>query len=91
LEEIHTSPGDWRFRTQDGTEVHVYGLDERAHDYFRSGPVVGLRVDDFRAARSRLVQAVIEFLYPEPQRKGEIAWQHFRDPDGNIYELIGPF
>ena len=90
LEEIHASPGDWRFRTGDGTEVHVYGPEEHDHDYFGSGPVVGLRVDDFAAARSRLVEAGIEFLYPEPQRNGEVAWQHFRGPDGNIYEIVGP-
>ena len=90
LEEIHRSRGEWRFRTEDGTELHVYGPEEHNHDYFGSGPVVGLRVDDFTEARSRLIDAGIEFLYPEPQRKDEVAWQHFRGPDGNIYELIGP-
>jgi hypothetical protein len=90
LEEIHASPGDWRFRTGDGAEVHVYGPEEHDHDYFGSGPVVGLRVNDFAEARSRLVDAGIEFLYPEPQQKDDLAWQHFRGPDGNIYEIIGP-
>jgi hypothetical protein len=25
----------------------------------------------------------------EPQRDGGIAWNHYRGPDGNIYEIIG--
>ena len=60
------------------------------HDFFGSGPVVGFAVDPFAAARAALVSAGIEFIYPEPQRQGGRAWQHFRAPDGNIYEIIGP-
>jgi hypothetical protein len=37
-----------------------------------------------------MTAAGIEFIYPEPQRAGGRAWQHFRGPDGNIYEVIGP-
>jgi hypothetical protein len=36
-----------------------------------------------------MVQAGIEFLYPEPQRQAGKIWQHFRAPDGNVYEIIG--
>jgi hypothetical protein len=28
-------------------------------------------------------------IYPEPQRANGQAWQHFRAPDGNVYEIIG--
>ena len=34
--------------------------------------------------------AGIEFIYyPEPQRASGRIWQHFRAPDGNVYEIIG--
>jgi hypothetical protein len=26
----------------------------------------------------------------EPQRANGLAWQHFRAPDGDVYEIIGP-
>ena len=90
LEVIHERPGATWFRMTDGTEAHVYGMDDRDHDFFGSGPVVGFEVDSFARARDAMVKAGIEFLYPEPQRKDGRAWQHFRAPDGNVYEIIGP-
>ncbi|MEY2930542.1 MAG: hypothetical protein RL033_1291 [Pseudomonadota bacterium] len=79
-----------RFKLQDGTEAHVYAGQDPDHDFFGVGPVVGFEVDSFRAARAALLKAGTEFLYPEPQRMGGRAWQHFRAPDGNVYEVIGP-
>lgn len=38
----------------------------------------------------RTKNAEAMFIYPEPQRQAGQAWQHFRAPDGNVYELIGP-
>jgi len=74
----------------DGTEAHVYGSDEHDHEFFGSGPVVGFSVDSFKEASEAMAKAGIDFLYPQPQRKNGRAWQHFRAPDGNVYELIGP-
>jgi catechol 2,3-dioxygenase-like lactoylglutathione lyase family enzyme len=90
LEVIHERPGATWFRMSDGTEAHVYGDDDQEHDFFGVGPVVGFNVDSFASARASMIQAGVEFLYPNPQRKNGIAWQHFRAPDGNVYEIIGP-
>jgi catechol 2,3-dioxygenase-like lactoylglutathione lyase family enzyme len=79
-----------RFRLHDGTEAHVYPGDDVDHDFFGGGPVVGFAVASFAAAHAALVAAGIEFVYPAPQRLGGRAWQHFRAPDGNVYEIIGP-
>jgi hypothetical protein len=46
-------------------------------------------VQSFKTAREAMIAAGIEFIYPEPQRKDGRAWQHFRAPDGNVYEIIG--
>lgn len=90
LEVIREQPNASWFRLADGTEAHVYSDEDRDHSFFGSGPVVGFEVDSFAAARAAMVAAGIEFLYPEPQRKDGRAWQHFRAPDGNVYEIIGP-
>ena len=90
LEVILERPGATWFRLGDGAEVHVYGPDDADHDFFGSSPVVGFWVDSFEAARAALAAAGIEFLYPEPQRAERRAWQHFRAPDGNVYEVMGP-
>jgi hypothetical protein len=58
--------------------------------FFGTAPVVGLAVDSFRAAHAALTTARTEFLHPEPQRADGRAWQHFRAPDGNVYEILGP-
>jgi catechol 2,3-dioxygenase-like lactoylglutathione lyase family enzyme len=78
-----------RFRLGDGTEVHVYGPLDEDHDFFGDGPVVALEVTDFAVARARLLEAGIQFIYPEPQRASGKIWQHFVAPDGNVYEIIG--
>ena len=79
-----------RFRLADGTEAHVYAADDPDHQFFGTGPVVGFAVDSFAVARAALIRSNVEFLYPNPQRNGSQAWQHFRAPDGNVYEIIGP-
>jgi catechol 2,3-dioxygenase-like lactoylglutathione lyase family enzyme len=90
LEVIHERPGATWYRLPDGTRVHVYGADDEDHEFFGTAPVVGLAVDSFRAAQADFARAHVEFLYPEPQRANGLAWQHFRAPDGNVYEIIGP-
>ncbi len=52
--------------------------------------MAGFWVDSFQAARAALEVAGAEFMYARPQRAEGRAWQHFRAPDGNVYEIIGP-
>ena len=77
------------FRVADGSSIHVYAEDDEDHAFFGAGPVVGLEVEDFDAARAAMVAAGIAFL-GEPQRDAGVAWNHFTGPDGNVYEIIGP-
>jgi len=50
---------------------------------FDTGPVIGFAARDLPAAVAELQAAGIELL-------GEAGptWQHFRGPDGNVYELV---
>ena len=75
------------FATADGAQVHVYGPGDDDHEFFGSGPVVGLLVDEFAEARAAMVAAGIQFL-GEPQTAGTAIWNHYRGPDGNVYELM---
>ena len=89
LEVLSIDDAAGKFKLADGTEVHVYGPNDEHHEFFSTGPVVAFAVDDFGVARSRLLAAGVEFVYPKPQRASGKVWQHFRAPDGNVYELIG--
>lgn len=40
------------FRLGDGTVLEIYGPADDFHSFFTTGPVVGLRVGDFDAARA---------------------------------------
>jgi catechol 2,3-dioxygenase-like lactoylglutathione lyase family enzyme len=90
LEVLTQDASATRFLLGNGTEAHVYAESDADHLFFGSAPVVGFAVESFAEARSALARAGTEFLYPEPQRQGGLAWQHFRAPDGNVYEIIGP-
>jgi catechol 2,3-dioxygenase-like lactoylglutathione lyase family enzyme len=89
LEAVHERPGAAWFKAADGASIHVYDSSDADHAFFDAGPVVGLEVDDFDAARAALVAAGVVFI-GDPQRDGGVAWNHYRGPDGNVYEIIGP-
>ena len=88
MEPILVRPDAAWFRAADGAQVHVYGPSDVDHDFFDAGPVVGLVVDDFEATRAEMVAAGIAFI-GEPQRDGGSAWNHYRGPDGAVYEIMG--
>ena len=89
LTPSHEAPGAAWFRADDGASIHVYAEGDEDHAFFGQGPVVGLEVEDFDAARAAMIGAGIRFV-GEPQRDGGVAWNHFVGPDGNVYEIIGP-
>jgi catechol 2,3-dioxygenase-like lactoylglutathione lyase family enzyme len=88
LEPFLEEPSAVWFRAADGSQIHVYGPADVDHEFFRAGPVVGLVVDDFEAARRAMVDAGVAFI-GEPQRAGEAAWNHYVGPDGSVYEIMG--
>jgi hypothetical protein len=75
----------------DGSKLELFGPAAVADSpwLFESNPVVaGFLVDDIEAARDELART------PGVQILGELhvlpdgyAWQHFRAPDGHVYEL----
>jgi catechol 2,3-dioxygenase-like lactoylglutathione lyase family enzyme len=82
LTAVRTEPGLRVFELPDGHHVEVFGPDYPDREYFDTGPVVGFAVSDLPAAVQELRSAGVELLgEPGP------TWQHFRGPDGNVYEL----
>ena len=77
------------FRLGDGSALEIYGPADEFHSFFTTGPVVGLRVGDFDAVRSRMLSAGVKFI-GTPQHANGTSWQHFRCPDGTVLEIIGP-
>jgi catechol 2,3-dioxygenase-like lactoylglutathione lyase family enzyme len=76
-------PGLRVFELPDGRHVEVFGSQFHGREHFDRGPVVGFAVRDLPAAVQKLRDAGIELLgEPGP------TWQHFRGPDGNVYELV---
>lgn len=85
----HKSAGVAWFGLGDGTEIQVYDDGDVDHTFFGTGPVIGFMVDDFAAAIDGLAAAGIELL-GQGDANAELSWQHFRGPDGNVYEILGP-
>jgi catechol 2,3-dioxygenase-like lactoylglutathione lyase family enzyme len=75
----------------DGSKLELFGSEEAADGswLFEGGPVVaGLLVDDIVAAREELARTEgVELLGELHTLPDGYAWQHFRAPDGNVYEL----
>jgi len=85
LQLVHTEPDFWVFALSDGRHVEVFGQRYPGKEHFSTGPVVGFAVTDLVGAVTELRAAGVELLgQPGP------SWQHFRGPDGNVYELVVP-
>ena len=78
----HREPGMTAFDLADGSQVEVFSPTFPGKSHFVTGPVAGFAVGDLDAARSRLHQRGFELLGTMGP-----SWQHFRAPDGNVYEL----
>jgi predicted enzyme related to lactoylglutathione lyase len=89
LEAILDSPDFTVFRMPDGDQVEIFGPDgpNPAEQFARNDVVAGLLVDNMDAAIAELRQAGVE-LIGERQTGGDgYSWQHFRAPDGKVFEL----
>jgi catechol 2,3-dioxygenase-like lactoylglutathione lyase family enzyme len=83
LELVHEEPDFWVFGLPDGSHVEVFGQHYPGKDHLNTGPVVGFLVADLPEAVEELRRAKVELLgHAGP------SWQHFRGPDGNVYELV---
>ena len=80
----------------DGAKLELFGSAAAADGpwLFEANPVVaGFLVDDIQAARDELARTPgVELLGDLRVLPDGYAWQHFRAPDGHVYELTAdPF
>ena len=86
MKPIRDEPEIAGFQLIDGTQMELYRPEEEFHAFFTTGPVVAFRVDDVDVARTTMEAAGIEFIGPI-QRAGKTSWNHFRAPDGTVFEI----
>jgi catechol 2,3-dioxygenase-like lactoylglutathione lyase family enzyme len=87
MQPIRDEPEIAGFQLTDGTQVELYRPEEEFHEFFSTGPVVAFRVDDVNTVRTTMESAGIEFIGPI-QHAGKTSWNHFRAPDGTIFEIL---
>ena len=87
MQPIRDEPEIAGFQLTNGTQVELYRPEEAFHAFFITGPVVAFWVDDVEAARATMEAAGIEFIDPI-QRAGKTNWNHFRAPDGTVFEIL---
>lgn len=75
------------FRLPDGALVEVYGPNYPYNTHFTSGPVVGFLVENAERAAAELLAAGVELIGPTRHWPEDYASQHFRAPDGRVYEV----
>ena len=87
MQPIRDEPEIAGFQLTDGTQVELYRSQEEFHAFFTTGPVVAFQVDNVDAARASMEAAGIEFIGPI-QRTEKTSWNHFRAPDGTVFEIM---
>jgi catechol 2,3-dioxygenase-like lactoylglutathione lyase family enzyme len=76
-------------QTADGSKFELFAPGAGDPGQFDTSPVViGFLVDDFEAAREELAAAAgVELLGDPDGTPDGYRWQHFRAPDGRVYEI----
>ena len=88
LELTHSEEEFAVLRAGNGDEVEIFGPNSKHNTHLSSAPVVGFLVGDMDEARNRVRKAGLELIGGVKKGEKGYAWQHFRGPDGNIYELV---
>src|ERR1700689_2068842 len=77
------------FRMPDGDQVEIFGPrgPNSAEQFAHNEVVAGLLVDDMESAIAELRDAGIELIGEHANAGNAYSWQHFRAPDGKVFEL----
>lgn len=87
LRFTHSGNDTWVFQLPGGSKAEVFGPSENKH--FTTGPVVEFFTNDVAAATEELRAAGVPIISGPVFWDGadDVAWVHFRAPDGNIYGI----
>jgi predicted enzyme related to lactoylglutathione lyase len=89
LEVIVERPDFTVFRLPSGDQLEIFGPHgpNPAEQFARNEVVAGLLVDDIEQAIRELREAGVEIIGERGLGGHGYAWQHFRAPDGKVFEL----
>ncbi len=88
LDVVHEEDQFEVLHAANGDTVEVFGEKSRYNPHFSSSPVVGFLVENIESARDELVKNRTELIGEIEHGEDGYAWQHFRGPDGNLYEIV---
>jgi hypothetical protein len=75
------------FELPNKDQVEVFGPNGPNQYFMLDTPVCGFLIDDIEQARKELIEAGIELVGPLCSGPNGYAWQHFRGPNGILYEV----
>jgi predicted enzyme related to lactoylglutathione lyase len=86
----HEEPDFAVFRLPNGDKLEIFGPDaaDPPEQFAVEKVVASLLVDDVDAAAQTLRGAGIELIGPKQAGASGYFWQHFRLPDGKVFELV---
>lgn len=87
LTSVKSAEGFREYTLPNADILELFAPGDPDSEHMTTGPVPGFLVSDIASATDELRAAGIEILGPA-QRQGGYAWQHFRAPDGFVYELV---
>jgi catechol 2,3-dioxygenase-like lactoylglutathione lyase family enzyme len=73
-----------------GVVLEIVEPGETVRELYKA-PIVSITVDDVAQARRDLEGRQVEFLAPIFDTKKGWGWTYFRAPDGNVYQIQGPY
>jgi catechol 2,3-dioxygenase-like lactoylglutathione lyase family enzyme len=73
-----------------GVVLEILEPGETARQLYQA-PIVSITVDDLAQARRELEGRQVEVLTPIFDTKQGHGWTYFRAPDGNVYQIQGPY
>ena len=78
------------FRFPSGDKLEIFGpaASHPAEQFAHNQVMASLLVDDIDAATEELRAAGIELIGERGEGGGGYLWQHFRAPDGKVFELV---
>ncbi len=87
LSVVHTEDDFVELKARNGDTVELFDEASKYNTHFTSSPVVGFQVDDIEKGRRELEENGISLIGVIKRGNDGSAWQHFKGPDGNIYEI----
>ena len=78
-----------QFTLPNGAVLEVTEPKKEFRDLYRH-PIYSISVEDVAAARNEMETRQVEFV-SEIFHSDGFAWTYFRAPDGNIYQIQGPY